>query len=1070
MFDYYLEKHLNYIKKNIHSGLIIYKGIAPSFIKKISEEIPFLFEYERYDTELKLQLDMILENKKNIIKNVLSVNNISLLTLEEFTIAYRTINTEMLDFNITIINNDLFDEWYPNPSNICFPDQLDEIENKNNFEPQKIFEHFYTNSRIVEDQNFICYPDLRDKELGFIQEINFFESILSLKEPSTLHYDKINSNLIELPSPNNKFLIVKKNFYDNQMKREYNFLVSEKSFYKKEDEKIIKELKILGAIAFDLGIEWIIYIKEDEELNRPRDDFAFILKQYWKSSSFRELLFYKDPDLDNKKIKLRQDQIIEFIVEQSENANEGKKYQDIFITAPTGSGKSLLFQIPAIYLESHKKLVTIVVSPLKALMYDQVIALNEKGIKSACYINSDVSYIKRQETIESLKNGEKSILYLSPELLLSYSISEFIGNRQIGLLVIDEAHLVSTWGRDFRVDYWYLGKYIRNIRKYFKQNFPIIALTATAVYGGDNDIVFVTIESLNMLLPKLFIGNVRRDEIQFSINPFEYVGSHEDEKVKKTVQKIEENILKNIKTICYFPWTRQIEIVISIINQSLKDMIGRYYGSVEQYERKDVLNKFKNNTITCVVATKAFGMGVDISDILEIYHHAPSGNLSDYIQEIGRVARKKTIKGKAIVDFSKKDLKFTRILYGLSSVKLFQLKFIIEKIYDIYAKKKKQNLLFSVEDFQYIFSTSSDYESKVKSALLLIENDLYYKHGYYVILVRPKSLYTTVYAEIPSIIEEEFLNKYGDYCKLISRPRLNNNYEIHLGDITIRNSVSDSNYYIIELDKLWEKYFYEDSFPNIKRKFFNQELFQEFNDDNPLPLYKLEATLNSDTDTALEKLEFFWRKLCAAFQVLTGHYFTEAEFEQTLAQVIPDDILRKRICDLILTIYSTRILSGRGNNQFTNNDSFLQMRTENNIPYYRVMNARYYSVAKQVKRKFLEMYYYGPNFEKYLVPDTNKTSNYLKILQQLETFKICTYEFSGGILPRIFVRINDPYIIRQMINDKKYENLILKDINKRHESSMKIMEYFFTENLNDVQRWDFIENYFLGINEEHLLV
>lgn len=1065
MFDYYLDEHLNFIKNNITSGLIVYKGFPSSFIEKVSKTIPFICKFDRFDSESKIQLNAILENRKNIIQSMLSANNLYIITIEEFIMAIRNINPEIVDYKITIINNDLFNEWYPNPSNIYFPDQLDEIENKNKFEPNKIFEHFYTSSKIVEDQNFICYPDINNKEFKFIQVINFFESFLDLKENFVIPYDNNSNDIIELPSPNDKFLIVKKNFYDNRIKPKYKFIISEKIF-NKEDEKIKKSLNILGTIASDLSIEWIIYVKKDDELNKSRKEFAYILQKYWGSNSFRKLLFYKDPDFDNKKIELSQDQIIEFIVQQSELANDNKKYQDVFITAPTGSGKSLLFQIPSIYLEIHKKLVTIVVSPLKALMYDQVVALNEKGIESACYINSDISYIDRQKMIDSLKNGEKSILYLSPELLLSYSISEFIGKRQIGLLVIDEAHLVSTWGRDFRVDYWYLGKYIRNIRKYYKQNFPIVALTATAVYGGNNDIVFETIESLNMLLPKLFIGNVRRDEIQFIINPFKYKGNHEDEKIKKTAEKIENNVEKNIKTIFYFPWIRQIDIVISIIQHTLKDKVGRYYGQLEQHERKDVVNKFKNNVIICVLATKAFGMGVDISDILEIYHHAPSGNLSDYVQEIGRVARKKSTKGKAIVDYSKKDLKFTRILYGLSSVKLFQIKFVIEKIYEIYKKKKKQNLLFSVEDFQYVFSTSSDCESKVKSALLLIENDFYKKYGYYVILVRPKSLYTTVYAEIPSTIEENFLKKYGEYCKKIYRPKLNNNYEIHVEGLKIRKNSQKNNFYKIELDKLWEKYFYEDSFPNVKWKFFKKELFYEFIDDNPLPLYKLEATLNFETDTASKKLDFYWTKLCAAFQVLTGHYFTGTEFENKLSKVIPDKIFRKRICDLILAIYSTRIHPERKNDIFTNNDSFLQVRTENNIPKYRVISTRYYSVAKQVRRQFLEMFYYGQHFEKYLVPDTDQTKNYIKILQQLETFKICTYEFSGGKLPRIFVRINDPFKLRLIINDNNYNNYILNNINNRHESSMKIMEYFFSKELSDIERWDFIENYFLGRDME----
>ena len=126
----------------------------------------------------------------------------------------------------------------------------------------------------------------------------------------------------------------------------------------------------------------------------------------------------------------------------------------MFLTSPTGAGKSVLFQVPAMYLAEQYELVTIVVAPLKALMYDQVEALQrDRNYHKAAYINSDKTLIERQDIIEKIAQKEISVLYLSPELLLSYDIRTFIGDRQLGLLVVDEAHLVTTWGRDFRVDY-----------------------------------------------------------------------------------------------------------------------------------------------------------------------------------------------------------------------------------------------------------------------------------------------------------------------------------------------------------------------------------------------------------------------------------------------------------------------------------------------------------------------------------------------------------------------------------------------------------------------------------------
>ena len=177
-----------------------------------------------------------------------------------------------------------------------------------------------------------------------------------------------------------------------------------------------------------------------------------------------------------------------------------------------------------------------------------------------------------------------------------------------------------------------------------------------------------------------------------------------------------------------------------------------YYGDVLATEKQITADKFHDGRILVVLATKAFGMGVDIDDILEIYHHATSGNLSDYIQEVGRVARRKGMLGTASIDFCNRDLKFTKILYGLSSIKQYQVKYALEKINDLYQRSKKRQMLVSVEDFGFIFSDSAaeygELERKVKSALLCLEKDLLRKinNQYPIFIVRPKSLFSTVFA------------------------------------------------------------------------------------------------------------------------------------------------------------------------------------------------------------------------------------------------------------------------------------------------------------------------------------
>lgn len=126
---------------------------------------------------------------------------------------------------------------------------------------------------------------------------------------------------------------------------------------------------------------------------------------------------------------------------------------NLLLTAPTGAGKSLLFQLPAIYLGNEYKLLTLVVSPLKALIVDQVEALRELGYERVAYASSDLSPEQKNEVYRRVREG-RLIFYLSPELLLAYDISYFVGERRIGLVVVDEAHTVTTWGKEFR---WIIG-------------------------------------------------------------------------------------------------------------------------------------------------------------------------------------------------------------------------------------------------------------------------------------------------------------------------------------------------------------------------------------------------------------------------------------------------------------------------------------------------------------------------------------------------------------------------------------------------------------------------------------
>jgi ATP-dependent DNA helicase RecQ len=287
---------------------------------------------------------------------------------------------------------------------------------------------------------------------------------------------------------------------------------------------LLKNLEKVNAVLSMLGGE-LNYahgetVQESYTVSHTSEE---LLKKYWgNGAAFRSLSIYKEPDISNNVIEISQGKIVDTIIQEFKNAQtQDKPVRDLFLTAPTGAGKSLLFQLPAFYVSEQKK-VTIVVSPLIALMRDQVNAVREdRGFEKIAFLNSELSLHDRERVLDQCKTGEIDVLYMSPELLLSYSIEHFLGERELGLLVIDEAHLITTWGRDFRVDYWFLGNHIQKIRKFHNMRFPMVAVTATAIYGGADDMVNDSTDSLVMRDPHVFVGEVKRKNIDFLISNYE---------------------------------------------------------------------------------------------------------------------------------------------------------------------------------------------------------------------------------------------------------------------------------------------------------------------------------------------------------------------------------------------------------------------------------------------------------------------------------------------------------------------------------------------------------------------
>lgn len=1077
MFNVFLKKHVDEINRQQgpKGCLLVYKGFPLDFVFNIGREFAFLNEPEQVFSDNKIDLQKVADYSKETIKKLLTIDSGTYVaTYEELlAIVERVQDLSLFEGKIVVLNNNLF-EQYPNQTTCDFPNLDHVVEGGDlSYQENGLLNQFYVYSDVKFGLPLLQYREIDTSRYENVVTKEFFDGELVGSQGldyETVDADQVAEDAILVTEQDEDYFFLKYALFGikKPAARSINLITDLVTL---RNEKQQRELQILKFVYTRNGYKFNIQVESARLSTQYRQEFKDILLRYWGSSSFRELVFYKDLDRTTEKYAIEQGALIEEIVQEVEkainNPRDNKVFSDIFITSPTGAGKSLLFQVPAIYLEHKYSLVTIIVSPLIALMYDQVVALRSKGIESVAYINSTISLVEREKIVDNIKKGKISILYLSPELLLSYDVRQFIGERSIGLLVIDEAHLVTTWGRDFRVDYWYLGTYIKRLRKYMGSRFPVLALTATAVYSGPDDIVFETVESLNMQAPKLRIGTIRRDEINFDLRSFPVKGSHELVKLNKTKEIVTSNIENGIKTIVYFPWINQIKLLMEDLPERYKCRVGEYYGDVEKTRKQIVADKFQKGDILVVLATKAFGMGIDVSDIQVIYHHAPSGNLSDYVQEIGRVARTRDIRGTAATDFCPKDLKFTKILYGLSSIKQYQVRCVLQKIRDLYQKHGKRQMLVSVEDFGFIFSDSGGperLETKVKSALLLLEKDLYRKvnNQYNVLIVRPKTLFSTVFASIPEDIEDRFMAKYGKYCKKVSTRGDNTRRDTNT---LTRTDVGDI--YELEMDKIWEKYFGDESFPKVKYKFFNRELFTEFGD-QPYPRYKLEIALEHTPQATLRRVEDCFAALDEAFGDFGNKSFSSEELNGRLHRQFNDEVLARRITNLLTNLYSGGFELNQFGSKKLEKGTFLHTeRSDSGQQVFRINSSRYIEEKGYIIRKFGLMFDTNQkSFEKFLASSGTESEYRIKIAYLIESFLLGSYELKGGKLSQIFIRINDPYKVRLLAGDPKYSNSIVQDIERRHERSVEQMESFFLSLMGNNERWDYIERYFLGRLED----
>ncbi len=426
------------------------------------------------------------------------------------------------------------------------------------------------------------------------------------------------------------------------------------------------------------------------------------LRKYFGYPSFRT---YNDEPLQENAVKA---------------AVEHKSLLAIF---PTGGGKSLTFQIPALMAGETERALTVVVSPLQSLMKDQVDNLEKRGVAEVVTINGLLSPIERAEAIERVESGIASILYISPESLRSVTIERLFLSRHIDRFVIDEAHCFSAWGQDFRVDYLYIGDFIRELQEKKRNGckIPVSCFTATAKQKVISDIKEYFKEKLDIEL-ELFATNASRTNLRYEV----LYRETDDEKYETLRCLIEQ---KNCSTIVYASRTKRTRLLAEkLCNDGFK--ARPFNGKMDSSEKQQNQESFIHDEVQIIVATSAFGMGVDKSNVKLVIHYDISDSLENYVQEAGRAGRDEKLQAECYVLFNDDDLDKHFILLNQTKLSISEIQQVWKAVKDL--TRTRPDVCCSALEVARKAGwddSVSEIETRVKTAIQALENAGYIKRG-----------------------------------------------------------------------------------------------------------------------------------------------------------------------------------------------------------------------------------------------------------------------------------------------------------------------------------------------------
>ena len=401
-------------------------------------------------------------------------------------------------------------------------------------------------------------------------------------------------------------------------------------------------------------------------------------------------------------------------------AVEGKSLLAIF---PTGGGKSLTFQLPALMEGRTVHGLTVVISPLQSLMKDQVDNLAERGITDAVTINGLLDPISRSLSIQRVQDGDASLLYIAPEMLRSKTIEKILLARHVVRFVIDEAHCFSSWGQDFRVDYLYIGKFISEYQKKKRCGapIPVSCFTATAKQKVVQDICDYFKQTLDLDL-QLFASTASRTNLHYSV----IHADTDEDKYMKLRSLIAES---NCPTIVYVSRTKRTRLLAEKLTRDGFKALP-FNGQMDADDKIANQDAFMTDQIRIIVATSAFGMGVDKSDVGLVVHYDISDSLENYVQEAGRAGRDPHLEARCFVLYSDADLDKHFILLNQTKLSISE----IQQVWKAVKEMTKQRIRACCSALEIARKAGwddsvSDIETRVRTALAALEQAGYLERG-----------------------------------------------------------------------------------------------------------------------------------------------------------------------------------------------------------------------------------------------------------------------------------------------------------------------------------------------------